>query len=53
MKENTKILNSYELGLKINRLAWEIYEYNLTQKNIILIVISGRGEKLAEKIYDI
>tara|TARA_B100000927_G_scaffold36514_1_gene26221 strand:- start:61 stop:564 length:504 start_codon:yes stop_codon:yes gene_type:complete len=53
MKENTKILNSYEIGLKINRLAWEIYEDNLTQKNIILIGISGRGEKLAEKIYDI
>ena len=53
MKENTKILNSYEIGLKVNRLAWEIYEDNLTQKNIILIGISGRGEKLAEKIYDI
>ena len=53
MKENTKILNSYEIGLKINRLAWEIYEDNLTQKNIILIGISGRGEKLAEKIYGI
>tara|TARA_B100000900_G_scaffold220877_1_gene187393 strand:+ start:3404 stop:3907 length:504 start_codon:yes stop_codon:yes gene_type:complete len=52
MKDNTKILNSYEIGLKINRLAWEIYEDNLTKKNIILIGISGRGEKLAKKIYD-
>lgn len=53
MIEKTKVLNSHEINLKINRLAWEIYEDNLTQKKIVLVGISGRGEKLAKKIHDI
>ena len=49
----TKILDSHEIKLKINRLAWEIYEDNLSQEKIILIGVTGRGEKLAKKINDI
>tara|TARA_B100000925_G_C22002156_1_gene471849 strand:- start:552 stop:1055 length:504 start_codon:yes stop_codon:yes gene_type:complete len=53
MIERTKILDSHEIKLKINRLAWEIYEDNLSQEKIILIGVTGRGEKLAKKINDI
>ena len=53
MTRRTKILDSHEIKLKINRLAWEIYEDNLSQEKIILIGVTGRGEKLAKKINDI
>tara|TARA_B100000614_G_C14321753_1_gene400750 strand:- start:135 stop:638 length:504 start_codon:yes stop_codon:yes gene_type:complete len=53
MIERTKILNSHEIKLKINRLAWEIYEDNLSQEKIVLIGVTGRGDKLAKKINDI
>ena len=53
MIRRTKILDSHEIKLKINRLAWEIYEDNLSQEKIILIGVTGRGEKLAKKINDI
>ncbi len=53
MIERTKILDSHEIKLKINRLAWEIYEDNLSQEKIILIGVTGRGENLAKKINDI
>jgi pyrimidine operon attenuation protein/uracil phosphoribosyltransferase len=47
MNTKTKILDSIGISQKINRLAWEVYENNLLEKEIIIVGISGRGEVLA------
>ena len=47
MNTKTKILDSVGISQKINRLAWEVYENNLLEKEIIIVGISGRGEVLA------
>ena len=45
--KKSKILDAKTIDQKINRLAWQIYENNLKEKEIILVGISGRGELLA------
>ena len=50
MKKKSKILDKEDINQKINRLAWEIYENNLNEKEIVIIGVSGRGEILASKI---
>ena len=47
MIEGLMILKPKEISRKINRLAWEIYEGNSDEKEIILVGVSGRGEFLA------
>jgi len=47
MSDRTKILDSKGIIQKLNRLAWQIYENNLHEKEIIIVGISGRGEVLA------
>jgi len=43
----SKILDAKAIDQKINRIAWQIYENNLEQKEIIIVGVSGRGERLA------
>ena len=50
MKKNIQILNPKEIEQKINRLAWEIYENNIEEKEIIIIGLADRGIIIAEKI---
>ena len=50
MKEKINILNINQVNQKINRLAWQVYENNFQQKEIILIGIDKKGLFLAEKI---
>ena len=53
MNIKTKILDSTGINKKINRLAWEVYENNLQEKEIIIVGILGRGETLAKQLSDV
>jgi len=46
----TLILNSLQIEQKINRIAYEIYENNYEEKEIIIAGISTNGYLLAKKI---
>ena len=50
MKNSTLILDQENIGKKITRIAWEIYEDNAQYDSIYLIGICGRGEILAFKL---
>jgi pyrimidine operon attenuation protein/uracil phosphoribosyltransferase len=57
MTAATKILNTKEIEQKLKRLAWQVYEKNSSEKEIILVGISKRGlilaKELAQHINDI
>ena len=42
-----------QMEQKINRMAWELYEQNHNEKNIIIAGIAKRGYVLAERIASI
>ena len=46
----TLVLNAQQISQKIQRMAWEIYEQNHEEKNIIVAGIDKRGFILAERI---
>ena len=46
----TLILNKKQLEQKLNRLAWEVYEKNYKEKEMIIAGIAHRGVFLAKKI---
>ena len=50
MIDKTKILEKQQLQQKVNRLAWQIYERNYTEKEIVLVGIEKRGVELSERI---
>lgn len=52
MKKESIVLNGEEISQKIKRLAWQIYEDNIEQKEIIIVGVCGRGEVLAAKLRD-
>ena len=43
MSEKSKILDIIEITQKLKRLAWQVYEKNSTEKEIIIVGISERG----------
>ena len=47
MVMKSQILDRNGIDQKINRLAWQIYENNAKESEIIIVGISGRGEVLA------
>ena len=49
----TLILNSKQIEQKINRIAYEIYENNCDEKEIIIAGIGGNGYLLAKRIVDV
>ena len=49
----TLILNSKQIEQKINRIAYEIYENNYDEKDIIIAGIGGNGFLLAKRIVDV
>ena len=49
----TLILNSKQIQQKINRIAYEIYENNYDEKEIIVAGIAGNGFILAKLIVDV
>lgn len=50
MNNKIQILDRQEVDRKIKRLAWEIYENNAEEDEIIIVGISGRGEILASRL---
>ncbi|MEO8085173.1 MAG: phosphoribosyltransferase family protein [Bacteroidota bacterium] len=50
MQIQTLILDSVQIDQKINRIAWQIYEDNAGEKEIILAGILSSGYAVAEKI---
>lgn len=53
MSDKRKILDKTQLDQKINRLAWEIYEKNYNEKELIIAGIESRGVDLALRISDV
>lgn len=47
----TVILNHNQITQKINRIAYQIYEDNCNEKEIIIVGIAKKGYLFAEKIY--
>lgn len=50
MSTKTQILNHDEITKKINRIAFQIYEDNYAEKEIVLVGIASKGHLLANKI---
>lgn len=50
MCTGSKILDAKGINQKINRLAWEVYENNFDESEIVIIGVSGRGEVLASRL---
>ena len=50
MSEKSKILGVQEIDQKIKRLAWQLYENNVSEKEIIVVGISERGLILAKQL---
>ena len=50
MNPRSKILNINEINQKLKRLAWQVYEKNSTEKEIIVVGISERGLILAKQL---
>jgi pyrimidine operon attenuation protein / uracil phosphoribosyltransferase len=46
-ESNTEVLNHRQIRQKITRMAYEIYERNAAEKEILLAGITGMGFKLA------
>ena len=53
MKEKTQILDRIQLQQKVNRLGWQIYEQNYSEKEIIVVGIEKRGVELSKRISDV
>ncbi|OQA12365.1 MAG: Bifunctional protein PyrR [Bacteroidetes bacterium ADurb.Bin397] len=49
-KSRTLLLNHHQISQKINRIAYQIYEDNYDEKEIIILGIWQNGYILAEKI---
>ena len=47
----TLVLDKKQLQQKLNRLAWQIYEQNHKEKEIIIAGIADRGVLLSKKIW--
>ncbi len=46
----TKILNAKEIEQKLNRMAYQVYEVNFSENELLVIGIEGNGYKVAEEI---
>ncbi len=50
MNKTIRILNANEIEQKITRLAWEIYENNLEERQIIIVGLADRGIVIGRRI---
>ena len=50
MSTKIQILNRNEVDQKLKRLAWQVYELNAKQKEIIVVGIASRGLILAKQL---
>jgi len=49
----TKILDHTQISRKLNRMAYEVYEKNYSEKEILLVGIDGNGYKVAQRLQEI
>lgn len=49
----SQILDRNGIDQKINRLAWQIYENNAKEDEIVLVGIFGRGEVIAVELFKV
>lgn len=49
----TKILDTNNISRKLNRMAYEVYEKNYGEKELLLVGIEGNGYKVAERLEEI
>ena len=47
MSSKVKILDNIQIQQKINRLAFEVYENNFSEKELLVVGIEGNGYKVA------
>lgn len=47
MSSKIKILDTVQIRQKLNRLAFEVYENNFSEKELLLVGIEGNGYKVA------
>ena len=45
-----KILNTLQINQKLDRLAFEVYENNFYEKELLIVGIDGNGYKVAQKL---
>ncbi len=50
MSNKVKILNTLQINQKLNRLAYEVYENNFSEKEILVVGIDGNGYKVAVEL---
>jgi len=50
MSEKVKILNTTQITQKLNRLAFEVYENNFSEKELFVVGIDGNGYKVAKQL---
>ena len=50
MSTKSKILDINQVDQKLKRMAWQVYEQNIAEKEIIIVGVSERGLILAKKI---
>jgi pyrimidine operon attenuation protein/uracil phosphoribosyltransferase len=50
MSNKVKILDKVQIQQKLNRLAYEVYENNFHEKNLLVVGIDGNGYKIAERL---
>ena len=53
MMNKSQILDRNGIDQKINRLAWQIYENNAKEDEIVLVGIFGRGEVIAVELFKV
>lgn len=49
----TKILDTNNISRKLNRMAYEVFEKNYGEKELLLVGIEGNGYKVAERLEEI
>ena len=50
MSGKVKILDTLQIKQKISRLAYEVYENNFSEKELLIVGIDGNGFKVAQQI---
>lgn len=48
-----RILDAHQISQKLNRMAYEVYEKNFNEKELLLVGIEGNGYKVAERLEEI
>ncbi len=48
-----KILSTQQIKQKLNRLAYEVYENNFSEKELLIVGIDGNGYKIAKNLVNL